>query len=324
MKKRYVIALSFLTVFWAWNSSLLAPAPKSEKVKLLSHRGVHQTFDREGLKNDTCTATRIFPPTHDLIENTPQSAAAAFAAGAHVVEIDIHPTTDGKFVVFHDWTVDCRTDGTGVTRQKSLTELKKLDIGFGYTADKGKTFPLRGKYVGGMPELSAFLAEFPEQQFLINFKSNNVEEGKAFSKLLVEFPHVQKQVFGVYGGSAPTNYVLEQTPTILGYTKPQTKQCLIQYMAYGWTGIVPQSCQNHFVAVPANFAWALWGWPNRFQQRMRNAGAQIILLGPMSLDDPGSTGIDTIEHTNLIPNRFDGYVWTNRIELIGPHLNLKS
>ena len=45
---------------------------------------------------------------------------AGFAAGADVVELDVHPTTDGEFAVFHDWTLDCRTDGHGVTREHSM------------------------------------------------------------------------------------------------------------------------------------------------------------------------------------------------------------
>ena len=45
---------------------------------------------------------------------------AAFGAGADIVEFDVHPTTDGAFVVFHDWTVDCRTNGNGVTRSHTL------------------------------------------------------------------------------------------------------------------------------------------------------------------------------------------------------------
>jgi glycerophosphoryl diester phosphodiesterase len=34
---------------------------------------------------------------------------AAFDLGADIVELDVHPTVDGSFVVFHDWTVECRT-----------------------------------------------------------------------------------------------------------------------------------------------------------------------------------------------------------------------
>ena len=33
---------------------------------------------------------------------------------------------DGRMVAFHDWTVDCRTQGHGAVRKLSLAELKKL------------------------------------------------------------------------------------------------------------------------------------------------------------------------------------------------------
>jgi glycerophosphoryl diester phosphodiesterase len=70
---------------------------------------------------------------------------AAALMGADMVEIDIAPTADGKIAVFHDWTVDCRTQGKGETRAKTLAELQALDPGYGYTADGGRNFPLRGK-----------------------------------------------------------------------------------------------------------------------------------------------------------------------------------
>jgi glycerophosphoryl diester phosphodiesterase len=89
----------------------------------------------------------MLPPTHGYLENTNPSMDASFRAGADIVEFDIHPTTDGKLAVFHDWTVDCRTDGKGVTREHSLAELKRLDIGHGHTADGGKTFPFRGNVI---------------------------------------------------------------------------------------------------------------------------------------------------------------------------------
>src|SRR5918994_865281 len=90
---------------------------------LLAHRGLAQTYPATGLTATTCTAARIFPPEHSLIENTLPSMRAAFAAGADIVELDVHPTTDGPIAVFHDWTLDCRTDGRGVTRERSFAEL---------------------------------------------------------------------------------------------------------------------------------------------------------------------------------------------------------
>jgi glycerophosphoryl diester phosphodiesterase len=79
---------------------------------------------------------------------------------------------------FTIWTVDCRTNGTGVTRRQTLVYLKSLDIGHGYTADGGKTFPFRGKGIGLMPTLREVLAAFPDRRFLINIKSDDPEEGR--------------------------------------------------------------------------------------------------------------------------------------------------
>src|SRR5690606_7213976 len=128
---------------------------------LLAHRGIAQRYDLAGVAGDTCTATRILPPRHRYLENTIASMKASFDAGADIVEIDVHPTTDGQFAVFHDWTLECRTNGQGVTREHSMAQLKQLDIGFGYTHDGGKTYPLRGTGIGMMPSLAEVLDAFP-------------------------------------------------------------------------------------------------------------------------------------------------------------------
>ena len=169
------------------NTNLLA-AHREGKPVLLAHRGIAQRFDERDLKNDTCTAARMLPPAHQYLENTIRSMRAGFAAGADIVEIDVHPTTDGEFAVFHDWTLDCRTDGQGVTREHAMADLKLLDIGHGYTADSGKTFPFRGKGIGQMPTLSEVLAAFPDQRLLINVKSRDRSEGEKLAAVLNELP----------------------------------------------------------------------------------------------------------------------------------------
>jgi glycerophosphoryl diester phosphodiesterase len=121
------------------NTSLLAPAPESGPM-LLAHRGVHQNFTTVGLNNDPCTAQMIYPPEHEFLENTLPSIAEAFRLGAHIVEIDVHMTSDGEVAIFHDWNLDCRTEGAGPIWEQPLAYLKTLDIGYGYTADGGKTF----------------------------------------------------------------------------------------------------------------------------------------------------------------------------------------
>jgi len=158
------------------------------QVALISHRGIHQTFDREGLENDTCTAERIAPPQHAYLENTLPAMRAAFASGADIVEIDVHPTTDGRLAVFHDWTLDCRTNGSGETRSHDIAYLQTLDVGYGYTADGGNTFPFRGKGVGMLPALEEVFTDFPDGRFLVNFKSNEPHEGDMVADMLAARP----------------------------------------------------------------------------------------------------------------------------------------
>jgi glycerophosphoryl diester phosphodiesterase len=121
-----VVILFGLTLL---NATWLAPTPAG-KLKLIAHRGVYHLYDkRAAFGRDTCTARFIRPPDHEVFENTIASIQMAAGLGGDMVEIDVAPTKDGKMVLFHDWTVDCRTNGKGETRDLTLTELKALDIG---------------------------------------------------------------------------------------------------------------------------------------------------------------------------------------------------
>lgn len=316
-RKALIILVSLVAAVYFGNASWWAASPAGQ-VRLIAHRGVHQTFSREGLTNETCTAVRIVVPTHGFLENTLPSMRAAFEAGADIVEFDVHPTTDGHLVVIHDWTLDCRTDGTGVTRSHDLAYLRALDVGHGYTADGGRTFPFRGKGVGMMPEIQEVFAAFPNGRFLVNYKSNEEQEADMLAAVLAEHPAWRPLVWGVYGGQRPTLRTKQLIGAVAAFAPRDMMKCLGQYLAVGWTGIVPNVCHNTTVMVPLNVAPFVWGWPNRFLRRMRDAGTDVILIGRYSPGDVGTTGIDTLEDLAEVPDTFTGYIWTNRIETIGP------
>ena len=316
MRKIAISIAVAAAAIYLWNASWIAGAPDDPQIRLIAHRGVHQTFSREGLTSETCTAARIFPPEHAFIENTIPSMRAAFDAGADVVELDVHPTTDGQFAVIHDWTVDCRTEGEGVTRQHDMATLKTLDVGYGYTADGGQTFPLRGTGAGMIPTLTEVFEAFPESKFLVNYKSNRMQEGEELVALLTEHPEWRANVFGVYGGSAPTNRVRRADLGIPGYDRQSLLDCLLPYRGLGWSGYVPEACHDGIVAVPQNLGWLLWGWPHRFTERMKSVGTEVFIVGPF--EGNFTVGIDDAAALSAVPQNFDGYIWTNRIEVIGP------
>jgi glycerophosphoryl diester phosphodiesterase len=62
-------------------------------------------------------------------ENTRSAIRAAARAGAHMVELDVQMTRDGRLVVFHDERLERTTNGTGRFRDARYRELAQLDLG---------------------------------------------------------------------------------------------------------------------------------------------------------------------------------------------------
>ena len=62
-------------------------------------------------------------------ENTLAAIAKGFEAGIDLIEVDLHLTSDGHAVVFHDSTVDRTTNGTGPIANMTLAQVKALDAG---------------------------------------------------------------------------------------------------------------------------------------------------------------------------------------------------
>lgn len=64
-------------------------------------------------------------------ENTMRSFRSAIAVGCDLIECDVHLSSDGRLVVIHDHSLDRTTNGTGLVRDYTAAELRKLDAGEG-------------------------------------------------------------------------------------------------------------------------------------------------------------------------------------------------
>ncbi|MEM8545315.1 MAG: glycerophosphodiester phosphodiesterase, partial [Cyanobacteria bacterium P01_H01_bin.119] len=95
------------------------------------------------------------------------------------------------------------------------------------------------------------------------------------------------------------------------------KQCLIRYAAFGWTGRMPEKCKRNMLMVPINYAPWLWGWPNRFLQRMDKVGTSVFLVGDYK-GEGFSQGFDDPARLQDLSKNYSGGIWTDRIDLIGP------
>jgi len=325
MKRSTRIMLWLFAALVAWltlsNASFLAPDPEG-KARLIAHRGVYHLYDkRAAIGRDTCTAAWALPPDHEVFENTPDSMRWAVGLGANMVEIDVAPTKDGRMVLFHDWTVDCRTDGHGNTRDLTLAQLKRLDIGHGYTADGGKSFPLRGKGIGKMPTVEEGLAALPVHPILFNFKSKDAGEAdQLFAILKASGRDSVKLGDAFYGGAAPVKRMRELMPDSWSFDlQRDARACSKDYITYGWTGFVPESCRNGVLAIPINYQWAFWGWPDRLIARMDSVGARVIVFGPYE-SGKSNEGLTDPRQLAKVPASFNGYIWVDNIREVGPAL----
>lgn len=67
-----------------------------------------------------------------IAENTLESIQKALDFEVDGVEIDVHLCSSGELVVFHDFTLDRMTNGTGEVKKTSLSKLKELKVSGDY------------------------------------------------------------------------------------------------------------------------------------------------------------------------------------------------
>lgn len=62
-------------------------------------------------------------------ESTRAAILAAAASGAHMVELDVQTTRDGRLIVFHDDRLERTTTGSGLVAEARYARLARLDAG---------------------------------------------------------------------------------------------------------------------------------------------------------------------------------------------------
>ena len=310
------VALLAMTVI---NASWLAAAPTGY-AKLLAHRGTMQQFSHRGLTSEDCTAARIEVPVHDYLENTLPGLQMADGLGAYMIEVDVAPTADGRIALFHDPALNCRTDGTGEVRSATLAQLKTLDAGYGYTADGGKTFPLRGK-TGYIPSLEEAVAVVPAVPLLYNLKGKTPNEAALLIAALTAAGREVVKIGDAFSApEAELAAIRAAFPGVWAYSAAGIKACTKAYLVSGWFAMTPAACQGGTIAVPLDYQWAFAGWPNQLQARMAAVGAHVILTGPYG-SEQAPVGLDLPEQIGQIPASFTGTVWVDDIWTIGPALH---
>jgi len=85
----------------------------------------------------------------EFAENTMASFEGAIGLGYRYIETDVHATSDGVLLAFHDDILDRVTDRTGVIEQLPWAEVKQARVG----GESGQPIPLLEDVLGTWPEI---------------------------------------------------------------------------------------------------------------------------------------------------------------------------
>ncbi len=124
----------------------------------------------------------------------------------------------------------------------------------------------------------------------------------------------------IYVGTARALQPLRQTrvePAPLDVRA--ARQCVSDYRKSGWTGHIPRTCKDGWALLTLDdLGYTLWGWPNRFLQRMAEANVRVIIAEDVV--DGRIRGLTDVTQYGDIANSYNGYIWVDNIEELGPAL----
>lgn len=130
-------------------------------------------------------------------ENTLFAFKRAVELGVDVLELDVRATLDGELIVIHDAKIDRTTDGSGFVAGMTFEEIRKLDAGFHWTKDGGKTFPFRGQNIK-IPTLREVFEAFPDTKINIEPKYDTPSPVAPLCSLINEFNRADKVIVGSF------------------------------------------------------------------------------------------------------------------------------
>jgi glycerophosphoryl diester phosphodiesterase len=296
------------------NASWLSENPKGH-LRLIVNGGISQQYSAAAA-GAPCPAKAILAPIHDYIEDTARSVQMARRMGADLVALDVARTADDAVVLYPDAALDCRSNGTGLVSAMPLAQVQRLDPGYGYSADGGKTFPLRGDARNTIPTIEQVIEADPRGRYFYRFVADDAAAATSLVsriKALGRDPVASGDGFS--GGPAAIAVIRAAWPKVWAFDPAQAAACTSSYRLSGWTSQLPAACKGGTMIAALDSTFTLWGWPNRTVNRMAETGGQIIAVRSGT-----GQGLRHARDLPSVPVTFRGYVLVDDYWTVGPAL----
>jgi glycerophosphoryl diester phosphodiesterase len=124
---------------------------------------------------------------------------------------------------------------------------------------------------------------------------------------------------GLIGDKAAVDAFKKARPKSWAFSIAEARACASDYRTSGLWGGIPESCkQGTMLLTVDELGYTLWGWPNRFLARTGAAGLKIVVAEGVEGD--AVKGLTDVTRYSDIASSFNGHIWIDNIEELGPAL----
>jgi hypothetical protein len=124
---------------------------------------------------------------------------------------------------------------------------------------------------------------------------------------------------GLIGDKAAVDAFRKARPKAWAFNVAEARACASDYGLSGLWGALPASCaQGTMLLTVDELGYTLWGWPNRFLTRTNAAGLKVVIAE--SVEGDVIKGLEQVERYGDIADSFNGYIWIEKVEELGPAL----
>lgn len=163
-------------------------------------------------------------------ENTSHAFERARDMGVDAIELDLRSTSDGALVVMHDASVDRTTDGRGRISDMTLSEVQRLDAGYRWSSDGGRSFPFRGRGIT-VPTLQEVFIALPEMRFIIEPKTEAYPAVEALCHLIREHGMSERVIVGSFNQTVLDGFRRECAGVASSASPSEVSKFLAMYKA---------------------------------------------------------------------------------------------
>ena len=173
-KRLLLLILLALMIFLGWRYLAARPAPDT---------GLQfPSYQSEGFRRPLVISHADDSGQGLYPGNTPVFLQQMATMKVDVLEMDVHATADDELVLMHDDTVDRTTDGKGAIRDKTLAELRELNVAYNWSQD-GSSYPYRDNPQRILTVDEVFKA-YPRYPMVVELKTPDPEAARALCRKL--------------------------------------------------------------------------------------------------------------------------------------------